>query len=194
MTDPPLRTGKPVLKLNIGQVPDLVSTLKLNRGIMFSSRYLRMAVFGMGIALGLGLSHGLKPIAAQVPEKTDGSAKQAPEPRSLVDLARARVDLARSVVKNLKSSPNPHVSNLAALEIWLRRLAETQHLYEPEKDKVLDDLRAYLEFRRSLELQIDKESQAGLLTELDLNDARYKTLEAETWLAEALQKHDRKQP
>lgn len=70
---------------------------------------------------------------------------------------------------------------------WRRRVAETRHELGGDKSEVLADLRQYLEYRKNVEAEMQEKRRHGLATESDGQEARYCTLEAETWLAQALQ-------
>jgi hypothetical protein len=128
----------------------------------------------------IALGSILLPTRAQEP--ASGSKTRSP-----AELADARIKVARNALKELQT-PNPSEELQNRIAVWLRRIAKTRHELGGPKDVMISEMKEYLDQVKQLEAYAVINLRAGRITSMDLREAEYKVLEAETWLALESQK------
>jgi len=146
-------------------------------------------IFG-AVVLTLVLGSALLPTRAQ-PAGPDEVAKAAePEPEAIKprsDLAHERIQVARKALEVLEDQQRNGIipPSDPRIDLWRRRLVET--LREPGGDRaeLIAALQDYRNQLKSEEAFMQEQVDRGQKTIADQLEARYRVLEAETWLVEA---------
>lgn len=129
------------------------------------------------------------PARSQEPGK---AAEAKGRDRTLDELREARLKVAREALDNLNRRVRAGLLSAGDGSIvdWWNRIAETHRDMEGgDPEEVLADLRSYIDASRRAQAVFEERLASGQIQNRDtVFKARYRVLEAESWLAEAQQK------
>ena len=135
-------------------------------------RYTRRSLLAFG-----GLLVGGAPALAATPEAKGSAA-----------LAEARVKLAQDALKTVRENIGRggfHAGERDPLYVWSRRRFEARQELSRKKADRIAAAQEHVDEMKTVERLVSQIDQAGEGDPLSLLDAKYRRLEAETWLAQA---------
>jgi RNA polymerase sigma factor (sigma-70 family) len=164
------------------------------------------AMVAVGVVMGGGQRAG-DPKASGRPAIVSEAKKKDAQGggRTVRQLADARVAMARKTIAGLetvllelrKDGPGGPPNNEPEVTVWRRRIAETRHEMGGAEADIIADLTEYHEYARKLldDARLEGGPSRKAIESLDgilatIEEAEYRVLEAESWLAQARGKAD----